>query len=91
VRHIELWRTDVSKEQVEDERAGYCVTDRASHMRKAGGQCAYDKRGCSYQWHTQEFWGWGGSTNSVQERGQREWGCGCGSPLVRGSAQFANE
>jgi hypothetical protein len=31
----------------------------------------------------------GGSTNSV-DRGQREQGSGGGSPLVRGSAQFAN-
>jgi hypothetical protein len=33
----------------------------------------------------------GGSTNSVEERGQREQGSAGGSPLVRGSAQFANE
>jgi hypothetical protein len=33
----------------------------------------------------------GGSTNSVEDRGQREWGSGGGSPLVRGSTQFANE
>jgi hypothetical protein len=31
----------------------------------------------------------GGSTNSVEDRGQREQGSGGGSPLVRGSAQFA--
>jgi hypothetical protein len=31
----------------------------------------------------------GGSTNSV-DRGQREQGSGGGSPLVRGSAKFAN-
>ena len=38
------------------------------------------------QWRTQEFCsGWGGSTNSVQDRGQRERGFGGGSPLVRGS------
>jgi hypothetical protein len=30
-------------------------------------------------------------TNSVEDRGQREWGSGGCSPLVRGSAQFANE
>jgi hypothetical protein len=35
--------------------------------------------------------GRGGSTNSVEDRGQRELGCGGGSPLVRGSTQFANE
>jgi hypothetical protein len=33
----------------------------------------------------------GGSTNSVEDRGQREWGSGGGSPLVRGSTQFVNE
>jgi hypothetical protein len=33
----------------------------------------------------------GGSTNSVEDRGQRERGSGGGSPLVRGSSQFANE
>jgi hypothetical protein len=33
----------------------------------------------------------GGSTNSGEDRGQREQGSGGGSPLVRGSAQFANE
>jgi hypothetical protein len=32
----------------------------------------------------------GGSTNSVEEREQIEWGFGGGSPLERGSAQFAN-
>ena len=37
-----------------------------------------------YQWRTQEFFlGWGGSTNSVEDRGQRERGSGGGSPLVR--------
>jgi hypothetical protein len=35
--------------------------------------------------------GGGGSTNSVEDRGQRELGSGGGSPLVRGSAQFAKE
>jgi hypothetical protein len=33
----------------------------------------------------------GCSTNSVEDREQREWGSGGGSPLVRGSTQFANE
>jgi hypothetical protein len=37
------------------------------------------------------FFGVGGSTNSVEDRGQRERRSGGGSPLVRGSAQFANE
>jgi hypothetical protein len=35
--------------------------------------------------------GGGCSTNSVEDRGQREWGTGGSSPLVRGSTQFANE
>jgi hypothetical protein len=36
------------------------------------------------------FFRWGGSTNSVENRGQIERGFEGGSPLVRGSAQFAN-
>jgi hypothetical protein len=43
-----------------------------------------------HQWRTQEFI-WGGSTNSVEDRWQTEWESGGGSPLVRGSTQFANE
>jgi len=37
---------------------------------------------------------WGGSTNSVEDRGQREWGSGVGSPLVRdcgGSCNLVEE
>ena len=43
------------------------------------------------QWRTQEFCsgGWG-STNSVEDRGQREWESGGGSPLVRGSGGSCN-
>jgi hypothetical protein len=37
------------------------------------------------------LFGGGGSPNSVEDSGQRERGSGGGSPLVRGSAQFANE
>jgi hypothetical protein len=37
------------------------------------------------------FFSWGGSTNSVEYRRQREWGSGGGSPLVRGSTDFATE
>jgi hypothetical protein len=37
------------------------------------------------------FGRWGGSTNSVEDRGQRERRSGGGNPLVRGPAQFANE
>jgi hypothetical protein len=33
----------------------------------------------------------GDSTNSVEDRGQRERGSGGGGPLVRGFTQFANE
>jgi len=45
------------------------------------------------QWRTQEFLfegGGGVSTNSVEDRGQREWGPGDGSPLVRGSGGSCN-
>jgi hypothetical protein len=41
--------------------------------------------------HRNFFSGGGGSTNSVEYRGQREQRSGGGSPLVRGSIQFANE
>jgi hypothetical protein len=37
------------------------------------------------------FVGGGSPTNSVEVRGQRELGSRSGSPLVRGSTQFANE
>ena len=36
------------------------------------------------------LFGGGGSTNSVEDRGQREWGSGGGSPLVRGSGGSYN-
>jgi hypothetical protein len=43
------------------------------------------------QWRTQEFFsGGGGSTNSVEDRGQRERGSGGSSPLVRGSGDSYN-
>jgi hypothetical protein len=46
------------------------------------------------QWRNQEFFRGGGggerSTNSVEDRGRIEQGSGGGSPLDRGSAQFAN-
>jgi len=32
----------------------------------------------------------GGSTNSVEDRGQTGWGCGGGSPLVTGSGGSCN-
>ena len=36
------------------------------------------------------FFGGGSSTNSVEDRGEREWGSGGGSPLVRGSGGSCN-
>jgi len=43
------------------------------------------------QWRTQEFCsGGGGSTNSVEDRGQRERGSGGSSPLVRDSGGSFN-
>ena len=39
---------------------------------------------------TRNFFGGGGSTNSVQDRGQREQGSGDGSPLGRGSGGSCN-
>ena len=49
--------------------------------------CVYQYR----QWRTQEFCsGGGGSTNSVEDRGQRERGSGAGSHLVRGSGGSCN-
>ena len=43
------------------------------------------------QWHTQEFFlGGGSSTNSVEDRGEREWGSVGGSPLVRASGGSCN-
>ena len=43
------------------------------------------------QWRTQEFCSGGGvSTNSVEDRGQRERGSGGSSPLVRGSEGSCN-
>ena len=44
----------------------------------------------SHQWRTQEFFSGGGSTNSVEDRGQRERGSGGDSPLVRGSGGSCN-
>ena len=41
------------------------------------------------QWRTQKFCS-GGSTNSVEDRGQRERGSGGSSPLVRGSGGSCN-
>ena len=44
-----------------------------------------------FQWRTQEiFSGEGGSTNSVEDRGQRERGSGDVAPLVRGSGGSCN-
>ena len=47
--------------------------------------------GCGYwQWRTQEFFSGGGSTNLVEDRGQRERGSGGGSLVVRGSGGNCN-
>ena len=49
------------------------------------------RRRMFHQWRTQEFCsGGGGSTNSVEDRGQRERESGGGSPLVRGSGGSCN-
>ena len=45
---------------------------------------------CYNQWRTQEFCSGGFSTNSVEDRGQRERGSGEGGPLVRGSGRSCN-
>ena len=42
------------------------------------------------QWRTQEFCSREGTTNSVEDRGQRERGSGGGSPIVRGSRGSCN-
>ena len=42
------------------------------------------------QWRTQEFCSGGGSTNSVENRGQSERGSGDDSALVRGSGGSCN-
>jgi hypothetical protein len=42
------------------------------------------------QWHTQALFSGGGSTDSIEDRGQIELVSGGGSLLVRGSTQFAN-
>jgi len=36
------------------------------------------------------MFGEGGSINSVEDRGQREWGSGSGSPLIRGPGGSCN-
>ena len=43
-----------------------------------------------YEWRTQEFCSGVGSTNSVEDREQREREFGGGSPLVRGSGGSCN-
>ena len=45
---------------------------------------------CKIQWRTQELCLAGCSTNSVEDRGQRERGSGGGRPLVRGSGGSCN-
>jgi hypothetical protein len=50
----------------------------------------WGERYATEQWRTQEFCSGGGSTNPVEDRGQRERGSGGGSPLVRGSGVSCN-
>ena len=78
--------------------AGQLVAHRALHLQSMGlagpGEvglefqpftCAsYLLTPCSTVAYPGFFFG-GGSTNSVEDRGQREWGSGGGSSLVRGS------
>ena len=46
---------------------------------------------CNFrQWRIQEFCSGGGSTNSIEDTGQRERGSESGSPLVRGSGGSCN-
>ena len=44
---------------------------------------------CMNKWPTQDFFS-GGSTNSVEDRGQRERGSGGDSPLIRRSGGSCN-
>ena len=53
-------------------------------------QTALQPQSNDWQWRTQEFFSGGGSTNSVEDRGQRGRGSGGGSPLVRGSGGSCN-
>jgi hypothetical protein len=46
--------------------------------------------GGSTQWRTQEYYLGGGSTNSVEDTGQRKRGSGGSSPLFRGSGSSCN-
>jgi hypothetical protein len=65
------------------------------HEAKDGKKITKQKNGVKVwggeQWRTQELFRGRGSTNSVEDRGQRERGSGGGSPLVGGSTQFANK
>ena len=55
-------------------------------FRMANTYCVY----IVLQWRSQEFCSGGGSTNSVEDREQREQGSGGSSPLVRGSGGSYN-
>jgi hypothetical protein len=57
-----------------------------------GGEGLASHPGCFPVVYPGIFFGGGGcSTNSAEDRGQKEWVSGGGSPLVRGSTQFSNE
>ena len=56
-----------------------------------GSSSLLQNSGIKIEWRTQEFFfGGGGSANSVEDRGQREWGSGGNSPLLRGSGGSCN-
>ena len=70
----------------------YTFKNYVQHNATAHEWCCYSiMRLCSVQqWRTQEFYSGEGSTNSVEDRRQRERGSGGGSPLVRGSGSSCN-
>ena len=60
------------------------------NMKLCCGRLLHMASVCSDQWRTHDFFLGGGSSNSVEARGQRERGSGDGSPLVRGSGGSCN-
>ena len=64
---------------------------KATHFQRLTLPNFPDETNAGKQWRTQEFCSRaGGSTISVEDRGQREWGSGGGSPLVRDSEGSCN-
>ena len=66
-----------SEENIKRNPAGYDILERISFVQDS-------------QWRTQEFCLGGGSTNSVEDRRQKERGSGGRSPLVRGFGGSCN-